>query len=365
MYYLTVSRVLKLVSSELDPYIQKKLAPDLDGLGWINVLKQLDIARGKSIGSWEYKSSDLSMQLRMLTERLGNLGYPFDSQDRNRTCSSYGSVLRLIRNRWAHNDEFHASDALQAVEITYALLAHIGARETAKEITEIRAQLLESIGNSTRGHANPTSSGEPNELTTPDEQPQNSVSNNSSTNAQSTQPGSPSSPSFGYHNECEEWKQIIIGEQSELDSMRSTRTKEMVRSLIEDIVDVEGPVSPDRVAHLVGKAFGFTRLPKARVAQITRQYQGAKIHQDEHGFLWPPSIDLQAWSSFRTLGKRDFLEISPYELSNALVHICGSTDGETASSDMRKSLLKMYGRKRETADVKRHLDIVISTFQSK
>lgn len=365
MHSLIVSRVLKLVSTELDPYIQGKLNPYLGGLYWINILQQLDIARGKTIDSWEYKASDLSMQLRMLTERLGNLGYPFDAQDRNRTCSSYGSVLRLIRNRWAHNDEFQAFDALQAVEISYALLTHIGASEAATEISEIRADLLESLSNSAKTSMDSSAS---NKTGIPIPSPIHTktlVDGDSSDTPSEKKPENPSHSSIDYVNECEEWPQVIVGEQSELDSMRSTRTRELVRSLIEDIVDVEGPVSPARVASLVGQSFGFSRISKARFAQISRQYQGAQIHQDELGFLWPQSISPGTWTTFRTLGHRDFLEISPYELTNALNHLFESTNGQHTPDVMRKKLLELYGRKRETADVRKHLDLVISNFQTK
>ena len=352
MYSMTVSRVLDLVSKELDPYIQERLTPYLGGLHWINILQQLDDARGKNTTLWAYKSSDLSMQLRVLTERLGNLGYPFDSQDRNRTCSSYGSVLRLIRNRWAHNDEFQAFDALQAIEISYALLIHIGANETASEISDIRTDLLDSLGKNENPGAGPvepdTRRAKGERGGTPEKKPEN-----------------PSSTTLGYVNDCEEWQRVIIGEQSELDSMRSVRTREMVRSLIEDIVDVEGPVSPARVARLVGQAFGFSRLSRARIAQITRQFQNAEIAQDKNGFLWPRSITPENWRIFRTLGHRDFLEISPHELANALDFLCDSENKRDSPDKMRKELLKLYGRQRETAETRKHLDSVISNLQSR
>lgn len=365
MHYLTVSRVLKLVSNELDPYIQRKLAPYLGGLEWINILQQLDAARGKNIESWEYKASDLSIQLRMLTERLGSLGYPFDIQDRNRTCSSYGSVLRLIRNRWAHNDEFQAFDALQVIEISHALLTHIGSSQVATEISDIRADLLESLGAPTKKSTANSPATQPTIPTDAPVRPKPLVNGGSSDMPAGKKPGLQPHPSINYVNDCEEWSQVIVGEQSDLDSMRSTRTRELVRSLIEDIVNVEGPVSPARVARLVGHSFGFSRLSKARVAQISRQYQNTQIKQDEHGFLWPQSMDPGTWTTFRTLGHRDFLEICPYELTNALNYFCDSTNSQHTSDETRKELLDLYGRKRETAEVRKHLNLVISNFQTK
>lgn len=361
MYSSTVSQVLKLVSSELDPYIQEKLNPHLDGLHWINILQQLDIARGKTIDSWEYKASDLSMQLRMLTERLGNLGYPFDSQDRNRTCSSYGSVLRLIRNRWAHNDNFQAFDCLQAIEISYALLTHIGAVKAASDISDIRTELLRSVDSSS---TNGSDRRDPKPETTPatsliPHQPKPTKGNGgTNTIPQRPTPNGSNSSTISYENEYEEWSQIIVGEQSELDSMRSSRTREIVRSIIEDIVEVEGPVSPIRVQRLVGHAFGFARLSKTRISQIARQFQGSQVHQDEHGFLWPQNISPAQWPVHRTIGPRDFLEVSPHELRNALSHLLESKNSQQTTSEIRKELLALYGRQRETAEVKKHLNTV-------
>lgn len=350
MYYLIITQVLNLVSKELDPYIQDKLTPHLGGLHWINVLQQLDITRGKSIDSWEYRPSDLAIQLRMLTERLGNLGYPFDSHDRNRTCSTYGSVLRLIRNRWAHNDDFQAFDALQTIEMSHSLLTHIGSEKSVAVLSEIRTKLLDSLGEPKKNA------------------PEHEDNNQNDQDVPTSDPGEEenrSSTKNDVTDEYGEWTQIIVGEQSELDSLRTVRTRELVRSLIEDIVDVEGPVNPERVARLIGRAFGFSRLAKSRVTQITRQYQAAQIHVDEYGYLWPTNINPKTWSAFRPLGRRDFLEISPHELSNAISELCTTNGNQLSPEEVRKNLLSLYGRARETKDVKKHLEMALTNHKSK
>lgn len=354
MYYLTITQVLNLVSKELGPYIQDKLAPHLGGLHWINVLQQLDVARGKTIESWEYKPTDLAMQLRMLTERLGNLGYPFDSHDRSRTCSSYGSVLRLIRNRWAHNDEFQAYDALQTIEVSHSLLTHTGSEKSVVELSEIRTKLLDSLGHPTKN----LRGTEPGQDESDAQLRKDSPTRDTAEQEDHTSANNDPADEFG------EWTQVIVGDQSELDSLRSVRTRELVRSLIEDIVDVEGPVNPERVARLIGRAFGFSRLTKSRVTQIMRQYQGAQIYVDEYGYLWPVNINPRTWTTFRPLGNRDFLEISPHELRNAIGESGSSNGRHRSPEEMKKDLLSLYGRSRETKEVKKRLELVLSTYKS-
>jgi Swt1-like HEPN len=55
-----------------------------------------------------YRSGDLSLMMRAMTERLGDIGYPFGGQ-LSRQAQNYASELREFRNRWAHNEKFTAA----------------------------------------------------------------------------------------------------------------------------------------------------------------------------------------------------------------------------------------------------------------
>ena len=103
----SVDRGLLHLATRLDPIIGDRLRSELDGLPWTSVLVELDRMRGKTAKN--YASTDLQSQLRMITERLGNLGFPFD--DHSRQVSTLGNELRIVRNKWAHQDEFTLLDA--------------------------------------------------------------------------------------------------------------------------------------------------------------------------------------------------------------------------------------------------------------
>ena len=53
--------------------------------------------------------------LRVMTERLGDIGYPF-SRHLSRQAQNYASELRDVRNRWAHNEKFTAAEAYRAID---------------------------------------------------------------------------------------------------------------------------------------------------------------------------------------------------------------------------------------------------------
>src|SRR5699024_7430819 len=90
------------LASRLDGIIARVIAPHVNGLAWTAVLVELDKLKGKRPSS--IAANDLQAQLRMLTERLGGLGYPFD--DESRTVSTVASHLRSVRRNLAHTNPF-------------------------------------------------------------------------------------------------------------------------------------------------------------------------------------------------------------------------------------------------------------------
>jgi hypothetical protein len=77
------------------------------------VLKQLDQIAGKPPKT--YNTTALQAQLKMLTRRLGNLGFPFD--DNKQTIGALGRELTIVRNTRAHGDPFTRRDASRAHDL--------------------------------------------------------------------------------------------------------------------------------------------------------------------------------------------------------------------------------------------------------
>ncbi|MFF3036704.1 Swt1 family HEPN domain-containing protein [Arthrobacter citreus] len=336
-----VHEALDLLAERLDPFIQSRLNGHMGGLDWTSVLQELDRMRGKE--GWMYSRRDVALQLRMLTERLGTLGYPFDAGDRNRTLSSYGSVLRIIRNRLSHGNEFEVFDALQASDTVRTVLAHIGDAEGSRRAADIRAEVIRELVEASEGVvAGPGEEDSPEQIPLPE--------------GQQTELDA-SSQLYGAIP-WEAWTPVVVGEQEDLNSMRTIRVRENVRSLIEDIAEAEGPVDQERIARLVGLAFGFTRLVPVRIKKIRAQIPKASVDIDPHGFVWPKGIDRSRWLIHRTGdgSVRSFEQIAPTEIANAIVAVI-KDDASLAGTDLQRRVLQQFGRKRTSKPAREQFEL--------
>lgn len=328
-----VQQAVDLLSKGLDPFLESRMKPVLGSLEWTSILQELDKMRGRD--DWVYSRKDPSLQLRMLTERLGSLGYPFDQGDKNRTLSSYGSVLRIVRNRLSHGGEFEVFDALHAVDTVRTVLAHIGDDERAVQAADLRTSLIAELLTADEGTTPPTKEPEPDIPGEPVQKHEEPA-------------GSPDEPEALYGAvEWEPWTTVVVGEQEDLDSMRTNRVKENVRSLVEDIAEAEGPVHQDRVARLVGMGFGFSRLASARVKRILAQIPKASVVVDADGFVWAEGIDRDQWLIHRTSSEaqRPFEQISPVEIANAAMSVL-KDDPSLGEPELRRRVLAQFGRKK-------------------
>lgn len=134
-------------------YIEEALASTAKGLGpfvanrfreltselsnWPDILAEKDRQAGRNVD--RYNARDLSLMLRVLTEHLGTLGYPFSGL-LTRQASNCASELRTVRNKWAHSEEFSVAETFRALDSAEILLraihsdgeaAHIAARKSA------------------------------------------------------------------------------------------------------------------------------------------------------------------------------------------------------------------------------------------
>ena len=132
-----VRRALDALEERLEPLIDARLREFLHGLEWTEILRALDESRGRARG--RYSRNDLAAQLRILTERLGELGYPFDDDPRHpRRVSSLGTQLRQLRNTERHSDVLEPHDAWRAGDHAAQLLDALGDVEGARRLAAIR-----------------------------------------------------------------------------------------------------------------------------------------------------------------------------------------------------------------------------------
>lgn len=357
---LSVTEGLDHLSSRLDPIIESRLSVHLGGLPWTAVLTQLDQIAGRP--PIEYTKTDLQPQLKMLTIRLGQLGYPFD--DHRRTASTLGSELRIVRNAWAHGDPFSSLDAWRAHDYCVRLLEYFGDGEGLVKANNLRHQAVviyvEEQGiaptpvtaarDDSGQHSGPGShedlSAEPDaEMVIPDSE------------VYQTESAGHNSVVGESRLSFEPWEPVLVGDISVLDGLPKVWAKQKVRAVAAEIVEAEGPIHVDRLAQLVAASFGVGRLHTNRADKIVRQVKAAGLRIDKAKFVWPDELNPDTWTEFRPNSSqvdRPFLHVSPVEIANAMRFLKEHRTG-LSTAELDSATLQTFGRRRRTRQFTAHL----------
>lgn len=356
-----VGSAITILGKSLDAHIVQVMEPIIGDLEWPVVLKEIDAGKGK-IG-YEYSRHDVAMQLRMVTERLGAIGYPFDKGDRNRTMSCYGGILRIFRKRWAHNDEFSHFEASHLLDTVRIVMSHIGDTVRGETVAALHAGLVDELVNDPAD-----TSVEPEQRLKPAldedawrEQPgmvttcHGMLDWDKRVKTPAREQGLQGFRSASHETVWEPWEVSVMGVQEDLDRLRTKAAQQNARAIIEVIVDTEAPIHAERLAKLVGNAFGLKRVQKDRVKAIMHQMTRSEVIKDVDGFVWPKNVDPRRWLLYRSCDDsvRAFDEVSPVELANAI----GAVLGEQGSMDLdtlRYSVMKAFGRRKVSKNVADH-----------
>lgn len=346
----SVDQGLHHLSQRLDPIIGAKLAPNLGGLPWPTVLSELDKMRGKPPKS--YVATDLQSQLKAITERLGNLGFPFD--DHTRLVSALGSELRIVRNRWAHHDELTTLDAWRAHDFAVRLLERFGDGEGVDGASKLRDDAFHALAEEkgVAAHVTP-------DVTEPVAAPKPAANDVVRPDAAVlTRSDSTSTPTIGSGRfEFEPWAVVLVGDVSVLDDLPKKVAKEQVRAVATEIAEFEGPIHIDRLAQLTASSFGVQRLWPAREKKLTYQIRQTGLLVDDDKFVWPSDLDPATWGEFRpndSTVDRPFTEISPVEIANTMRLLESGTPG-ISDAELDAATLQTFGRKRKTKQFVAHL----------
>lgn len=351
----SVDQGLHHLSQRLDPIIGAKLAPSLGGLPWPTVLSELDKMRGKPPKS--YVATDLQSQLKAITERLGNLGFPFD--DHTRLVSALGSELRIVRNRWAHHDELTTLDAWRSHDFAVRLLEHFGDAEGVAGASKLRDDAFNALAEE-KGVAVhvATATVEPVATLKPAAKETVAAEVVRPDPIVLTRTDSTSTPTIGSgRSEFEPWAVVLVGEVSVLDDLPKKFAKEKVRAVATEITEFEGPIHIDRLAQLTAASFGVQRLWSAREKKLIYQIRQTGLVVDDDKFVWPSDLNPSTWGEFRPSDStidRPFTEISPVEIANAMRLLKTGTPG-ISGADLDTATLQTFGRKRKTKQFAAHL----------
>jgi len=352
---ISVTRGLDHLASRLDGIIASRLSVDLGGHPWTVVLTQLDEIGGRTPG--RYATTDLYAQLKMLTRRLGAMGFPFD--DAKRTVSTLGRELLLVRNARAHGVPFTTLDAWRAHDFCVRLLEHFEDGEGLEEARRLHREALEA--HVAAEGIRPSRAAE-----LVEEAPQEESASSADDELDPVWPGFDALmrefdeviEALGSKRiEFEPWEVVVVGNKSVLDDLPKHAAKEAVRSVAREITAAEGPIHIARLCQLIAATFGVRKLHTARARQIERQVRAAGLHVDESRFVWSEDIDPAAWREFRPSSSqvdRPFAQISPREIANAMDHLA-RRHPELSQDELRRVTLETFGRRRRTKGHMAHL----------
>lgn len=353
---LSVTQGLDHLASRLDPIITAKFPTDLGGHPWTVVLNQLDEIAGRP--PKVYSTIDLQAQLKMLTRRLGNLGFPFD--DKKQTIGALGRELTIVRNARAHGDPFTRLEAWRAHDFCVRLLEYFGDAEGLLRANDLRQEALVAyiaeqgiapvpVPTTAVSEQEPVpETREPvssSEVVTPDPE------------VYTREPAAQQNVVGNSRLAFEPWEPVLVGDVSVLDDLPKKAAKQKVRSVAVEVVEAEGPIHVDRLAQLIAAAFGVRKLHANRAAKITRQAKATGLLVDKAKFVWPEDVNPEAWAEFRpntSQTDRPFVFVSPVEIANAMTFLKSRTP-EISEVDLDTATLRTFGRKRRTKQFAGHL----------
>lgn len=359
---LSVKEALDHLADRLGPIIGRRLGDDLDGHPWTLVLEIVDEKKGYSRAN-KYLTSDLQAQLRMITERLGNLGFPFD--DKQRSVSTLGGELRIVRNQMAHMHKFSTEEAFRANDFCVRLLEHFEDADGLAEARRVRHAALTALaveaGISEQAAADTLTAAAAAPADLGDEQNDgNEAESGGEPDVVTPDPAVLThEPSFigDQRLPFEPWTVVRVGTVEDLDELPKKAAKEKVRAAAIEIATYEGPIHLDRLVQLTAQSFGLQRVRASREKKLSYQIRQSGLLIDADNFAWPPEIDPATWSEFRpndSTADRAFQDISPVEIANAGLLIRAKQPG-IEPDELATAVLQTFGRKRRTKQITTHL----------
>lgn len=168
----------------LRPFIERVFAERLpDGPSWVQILAHKDELAGRPTS--HHHANDVGLMLRVMTEKLGNLGYPFDGRI-SRQATNWASEMREVRNKHAHQVEFSLAETYRALDSAELILREVGAVDEAQRIAARKPEVLSALGGGAIGRSLPSPPSAP--LPAPPAVPLPATTPSETTTPSSTEP---------------------------------------------------------------------------------------------------------------------------------------------------------------------------------
>jgi hypothetical protein len=153
------------------------------------------------------------------------------------------------------------------------------------------------------------------------------------------------------------WGLRSSGPREVLDALPSRSAAAQVSDVLVEVVEAEGPITSERLARLVARAFDLTRVAESRSNAILRHLPRAVRRDDAEKVAWPSHRDPQTWTGFRpsTPEERRLDEIPLREMGNAMRSAVTAAAGMDRE-ELYTEALRTFGFVRRTPSVVARLD---------
>jgi hypothetical protein len=116
----------------------------------------------------------------------------------------------------------------------------------------------------------------------------------------------------------------LVGDQTVLND-GPNKNRSLIRSTINEIVELEGPITEARLASVLVGRFGMSALRNSRLASLQKEFTHLKSTNSKFGKVyWNDLRPPEKWRGFRTSAtetSRSIDEIPAEEISNAMVAV--------------------------------------------
>lgn len=342
----------KLLQNKMEQY----LAPQQR---WTDILMVLDQEHRRVDPKW-YHEGDPGVQLRMVTERLGNIGYPFD--DSTRETSARGQMLRIVRNGYAHWESVSAFEVLRVFDDIEHVLERVGDNQAHRRLMHLRqstglSRLLIEPEPVRPRTAVPTEDSAPGL----NEQETATTLQAARLERKEAQGGTPElAHALGSERQpYQPYRVVQQGHPEDLKVRLGSIRRQKVRSVIQDVAESQWPVMLAPLVKDIGRSFGFQRLGKSPREKIEHQVRSmvsqGLLHVSEDGAVWPSTEAEHHWHGFRPDPDqhRNWDEIPAREIRHA-ANALREAQNDTSSFDVVRLTAAEFGFQRLTPAIRAH-----------
>lgn len=144
----------------------------------------------------------------------------------------------------------------------------------------------------------------------------------------------------------------LVGDRKTLEELSLKANRELVRELLLEVIQAEGPVLADRLTSNIAARFGMQRIKGPRRDQILRclpsHVTSTKTRLGK--CYWPDGADPATWNLVRTTENggesRPADEIVPQEIENAVMLVLHESNGICTEDHIKRGLNRLFGYNR-------------------